>query len=73
MECTNGDQTVSYPNYKVTQIRDCATSLGLAAAPTNPVLIYNTVTTTQSVGDWTTFFTNADNANCPVTTCALKT
>ena len=27
LECTNGLQTIKFPNYVVTQVRDCSTSL----------------------------------------------
>jgi hypothetical protein len=39
---------------------------------TSPTLIYDSITTTGSLGDWTTYFVNADTVNCDITSCVLK-
>ena len=63
---------MTYDNYLVTQIMDCAISLTDAAAPTDPTLTFDSVTTTANVGVWTLFFANADLVNCAITSCILK-
>ena len=50
MECTAtgaATQTILYPNYVVTQIRDCGTALGpvTALSVADPYMTYDAVTT----------------------------
>ena len=33
--------------------------------------VSSTSTTKQEIGDWTTFFTNSDETNCPISSCIL--
>jgi hypothetical protein len=49
---------------------DCGISL-TAKTPANPTLIFDAVTTTESVGDQSVFFENADGLNCPITSCSI--
>jgi len=70
VECTNGDQISTLDSIDITQIRDCSTSLASQpTAPLDPTYNYMSSGGTEIAGDWTTFFTNADSTNCPVTSC----
>jgi len=51
----------------------CYTALTAAAsAPANPTIAYDYYTTTETIGDWSTFVDNNDPTNCAVTSCVIK-
>jgi hypothetical protein len=75
ISCTNLNslQTITKDNYIVTQNEHICYSVlaAIGTAPTNPSLTYDAVTTTQSVGDMDTFFTNTDTINCAISSCTM--
>ena len=72
VSCTNGLDTYSYFNFIVTQIRDCATALTAKAGATNSFILFYQAASTGPIGEWTTYFDDADTTNCAITSCVIK-
>lgn len=72
IECTNGADTQTYDNFKVTQIRNCGSALTAKAdAPSSKEFNY-VASGLEALGGWSTFFDNADDSNCGISSCVLK-
>ena len=71
VSCSNTLQTIDYDNFKITQTH-CAVAITPKTVPPDPMMTYSTAPSSQIVGDWTTYFTNADTTYCPITSCSLK-
>lgn len=73
VSCTNGDQTITYSSYQVTQTMDCSITLSAKIPdPANVTFNYDPSTSQYDIGAPDYFFDNADSATCDWTLCELK-
>ena len=72
MKCDNIQDSYSYDNYEMYQKKDCRNHLSIVSVPpNNPILTFNTVTTTTNIGNMDSFFTNLDATICGITSCSI--
>ena len=75
IQCESAEQTITYPNFKITQISKCRESLRLQENPLDPVKIDvggQSNENSNVTSGWQSFFTNSEETECPVSQCILK-